>query len=136
MLAFFQKRLRLAWLPLVVLTAAGCGGGPEKCYLEGRVTFQGNAVAEDHIVFYAPATGTGASAVLDEDGAYRIEEPVPPGDYIVTIVALAPPPGMGPVKTPPPKPGDVPRKYRQEKTTDLRPKVTPGKNRLDFDLKP
>lgn len=128
------------WMPrgaaaiiLVTGLSAGCGPRVAECFIEGHITLPGRALAEHHVVFYAPATGAGASAAIDEQGDFHIDGSVPPGEYVVTIVPLTPPPGM--VNKPRPR-SPVPARYHDEKTTDLKTTIVAGKNRCDFELRP
>jgi hypothetical protein len=92
------------------------------------------------VYFFAPDLGLGGTAVLDENGDYQVKGAVRPGNYLVTIVQMphGPPEARGepPRPAPPPLPDYLPKKYLQDKTTDLQVQVAAGKNRFDFDLKP
>lgn len=129
--------MRLPSRVVVVILAtgiiAGCSGGVPQCFIDGHVRLAGQTLAEHHVVFYAPATGAGASAAIDERGDFHIDGSVPPGEYVVTIVALAPPPGMA--NKPRPR-SPVPARYQDDKSSDLKATIVAGKNRCDFELRP
>src|SRR5262249_4018832 len=103
-----------------------------------KVTFQDKPVKGGQVVFFDPNLGIGASAILTDDGEYRIAGPVRPGNYIVTIAEMPAPPPLPRGDKPPPRvpPPSVPKKYFDEKTTDLKVDVVPGINRFELDLKP
>jgi hypothetical protein len=127
-----RKRVALA-AGLAAALAFGCGG-PAPGTLEGRVTFQGKPVTDNHVAFFSPEAGVGASAELDTDGRFRVAGAVTPGRYAVWI---EPPPRASPLENlPPPKAGPVPMKYRRQETTDLTVDVAGGRNRFDLQLTP
>lgn len=72
-----MKRMSLnvcaALAVMSTLTWAGCGrsGLPETATVHGRITHQGNPVAEAKIMFQ-PDQGRPATAVTGPDGAYRL----------------------------------------------------------------
>jgi hypothetical protein len=111
----------------------GCGAGVPQCFIDGHVNLAAPALRDHHVVFYASATGAGASAAIDERGDFHIDGSVPPGEYVVTIIPLAPPPGMA--NKPRPR-SPVSSRYQDEKSTDLKATIVAGKNRCDFELRP
>jgi hypothetical protein len=75
----------LAALAVGLAAAAGCGGGPPKAHVRGKVTFDGKPLAEGIIQFFPTgATGQTASAPI-KDGVYDAEASV--GEMKVTISA-------------------------------------------------
>ena len=81
---FFAVAASIAW----AATCVGCGGSGLST-VEGKVTFEGEPVAEGSIVF-EPADGIGSAAGgLITGGQYRLEGEagVPPGGKIVRITA-------------------------------------------------
>jgi hypothetical protein len=129
----------LCWAAAVIgtLAASGVTGcQPAKSRLEGKVTCQGQPVTDQHVNFFEPALGIGASAPLGSDGTFRVDGEVSPGNYEVWLVKPAPPPGgaapapQDSAKTSP----RVPARYAQKDTSDLRAKVVAGKNHFEFEL--
>jgi hypothetical protein len=123
-------------LALVVMACLpGCG--PPAGQVSGKVTFEGKSVTEGRITFQSLA-GPADEAVLESNGTYSIEKPLPVGEYKVTITPLVvrqQVDGKGPivgVEKPAP---DIPQKYRTIGTTDLRATVKDGKNQFNFDMK-
>src|SRR4051794_4563644 len=118
---------------LLGLGLAACDRGPARCSVEGKVSFRGQPLTGCDVVFFSADAG-GGSAPLDAQGAFRVDGFLAPADYVVTFVTPAPPPSAAPTGRPPaPK---VPDKYRHETTSDLRARVVPGENHVDFELKP
>src|SRR5687767_8123593 len=85
---------------VVLVLAAGCGGGRAPGRVTGRVLLDGKPVPGG-ILSFVPADfkGPGASATVDESGGYTVE--LPPGEVLVSFdnAAFAPPP---PRQLPPP----------------------------------
>jgi hypothetical protein len=121
-----------------LLAAVGCGpSGPPMGKLAGRVTSGGQPMAGLEVSAMLTREGVGASALLDADGRFAIDEPLPLGEYVITVnpPPMSPPtPGQAP--PPPPTKTPIPRKYRLEKTSNLRAPLKPGANWFDFDLTP
>jgi hypothetical protein len=134
----------LAWAALAAAAGglAGCGpGGPPIGQVEGRVTFKGKPVTEGTVSF-ANDAGHGGEAPLDKDGRYVVKNRqggLPVGDYVVTVTPATYLDSSDP-KTPPvveeKAAPNIPERYRRVGGSPLRGSVKPGKNELDFDMKP
>ena len=125
-------------LPLAVLLClSGCGrGGAPVGEVSGQVTFEGTPVGEGRVTFQSES-GAADEALLNKDGTYAIEKPMPAGEYKVVVMPLivrerADPRGpvVG-VEKPAP---DIPPRYRTVGSTNLIATVKEGKNDLNFDM--
>lgn len=140
---------------LVVLLAL-CGSGVVGCQpsrpageLVGRVTVDGKAL-DTGVVCALSTDGLGGIASLDEAGAFRFADGLPPGTYRVW---LEPPPsltgGPGPDTSPQSPEGQaiiahdkavrsfrsrVPKPFLSQLTTPLTVTVTEGPNELPIDI--
>jgi hypothetical protein len=121
-----------------VLCLAGCRGGTPMGQVAGKVTFQGKPVSQGRVSFQNPATGASDEALLNNDGTFAVESPLPVGEYKVMVMPLvvrekADPRGpvVG-VERPAP---DIPEKYRTIGTTDLKATVKEGKNDIPLEMK-
>lgn len=124
-----------------VSATSGCSGKNRELpggEASGTVTFNGKPVREGLITFMNEEAGLGDETKLDGEGRYAFKKPIPTGDYKVTIM---PPvekvreekgPEVGVLKKMP----DIPERYHNTTTTELRATVKEGKNTLDFDMKP
>jgi len=106
----------------------------------GKVTYKGQPVKEGTITLVDDVHGTGGGAELDGEGNYRIVTPeggLPPGTY---QVAIQPPqveessngntaPAMVPKNMP-----DIPEKYRNIRTSELKVVVKEGDNTYDVNM--
>ena len=77
-----------AW---VALAAIGCGGAPEQTNVTGKITFDGQPVANGQIEFEPQGAGRMAFAAI-ADGGYATakDRGVQPGKYLVRITATRP----------------------------------------------
>jgi hypothetical protein len=123
----------------------GCG----KSEVSGRVTVQGEPIADGRIVFIAEDGHLDSSPI--QDGAYLVRRP-PIGKVKITVTSTPPafnnpraagsgkPERFGNHKVPETDPNrkfvPVPFKYSDEKTTDLTYEVTSGKQEHNIDLTP
>lgn len=128
-------KLAVSALVLTMCVAAGCRQSAtwEMCSVAGTVTYQGKPVTDGFVVFTNAKTGVTHSGRLDEQGRYSIPE-LPVGEY---KVHLGDPPPPGPESSEsgaPLKPLDVPPRLKSPETSSLSAKLSPGKNRLDFNL--
>jgi hypothetical protein len=131
---------------LALMTLMGCGNTSE---VRGTVKVNGETVNSGNIVFIAE-DGHQESAVI-MDGSYAIPK-APIGKVKITIVSTKPTAGIphaGRMAGAPPeiqakasgtsgpkKFVDVPKKYSDEKTTDLTYEVKSGKQEYNIDLPP
>jgi hypothetical protein len=148
--------IRTRWLLvgcLVAVVVAGCGG-PRLGRVTGRVTVAGKPVTSGTIMFH-PDAGPTAVGTIGPNGTYTLTT-IKPGDgalvgsHRVTIQATT----VGAGSMVEPKSIDeelalrhkgkvlvagkvewvVPEKYSRLETTELKAKVDPGSNTLDFDI--
>lgn len=127
------------WLPVfgLVLLVAGCGGGKLGSHVAGKVTLDGEPLAEGTISFVAVDGQTATAGATISNGTYSLD--LPPGPKKVEITATKV------VGTRPTYEGDpnspmenttkqiIPVRYNEK--TELTREVAPGKNTFDFDLK-
>jgi hypothetical protein len=138
--SFFVPHRLFAPLAFAVGLAGilGCGKYTPAGEVSGQVTFKGKPVAEGLVSFMNAEAGTGGEGRIT-NGTYSLAAPLQPGEYKVTVMPLVvrqQDGGRGPevgVEKPAP---DIPNKYRTIGTTDLKASVKPGKNEVNFDLKP
>jgi hypothetical protein len=104
--------------------------------ISGRVTMNGKPASGLVVSLFLPSRGVGASAVVGVDGSFEILEPIPTGEYVVTIMLPVPMPPTPGAAAPPPPAFQVPAKYGNDKTTDLRATVNPGANSVELKLSP
>jgi len=122
----------------LTLTLPGCGPSVSVGQVGGKVTCDGQPVAEGVVTFHNPDTGDAAQAELKPDGTFQVsnaEGGLPPGDYRVTIM----PPTVQLPDTAETEGGlgfkevtNIPEKYRSAKTSELTATVQTGSNNLDF----
>lgn len=121
----------------MLLALAAClviGCGKQRTYtVTGKVTFRGGPVKEGTIMFLNPTTQDANQAPLGTDGTYTIK--VPPGSYQVVVQPTLMQIGG---QTGPPDyvlkgADDIPERYRQPETTDLRAEITANAT-IDFDM--
>lgn len=132
-----------SWTLSVILAVsgvfAGCGpGGPEIASVEGRVTLDGEPLANAAIVFI-PEDGRPAGATTDKDGHYVLNftegrSGAIPGKNLVRVTTVRDA-GETEDGTPiPASPERIPMKYNAQ--SELSFDVKPGeKNVANFDLK-
>lgn len=125
------------------MIVVGCGkSGPEKYPVTGKMTFQGQPVGEGTVQFYNPAVGS-VGVKLGATGEFSFAElgGLVSGDYSVYVEPpeqyTTPPPAGGMQNLPPPKEyPNIPEKYRQVITSDLKAPVKSKPNKFEFDMKP
>jgi len=125
-------------VPFVLLFILGCGSkfGAE---VRGVVSNDGQPLPLGTVAFHPVASGTPAYGTIQADGSYTVrtgsQPGLPPGEYIVTVVAREPntqrSEGGGP-----PEPGKLltSSKYTEKNTSGLRITVTKGRNDFPIDL--
>jgi hypothetical protein len=119
----------------LLLAGAGCGSADRPIDIRGKVTFQGQPVAEGMVQFNETKTGHGAEVPLGPDGTY--EAKLPAGTYTAVIL----PPLIMESRGGPPDPQfkkvkNIPEKYRSTVTSGLTAAVSADKTVHDFDMKP
>jgi len=135
----------------LLVALSGCGSGPPRGLLAGRVTNRGQAVTKARIYFENAEQGTGAVVELNEQGRFEVataEGPgLPPGVYQVAIkpqgAGAAPsrsgelPPealaGSSASKDPPPMNELIPAKFYDFAESGLKIEIRDGKN-PDWDI--
>jgi hypothetical protein len=102
--------------------------------IAGKVTFQGKPVTTGKVSFSSVATGTGAIAILDETGTYRLATPIKVGEYQVAVLPPDPPSPMAMAQNAKLSVSPVPAKFRSAASSGLTTTVKPGQNTADFAL--
>jgi hypothetical protein len=123
------------------LLVSGCGSGVERGRIFGKITFQGQPVAEGLVLFRDAAKGIHMSANLKQDGTYEITTVegagLPLGIYRVCVCPPLAVPFMGSGAPPKPKEyANIPKIYRRYETSGLSLTVRQGANPFDIDMKP
>ncbi|MDB5341216.1 MAG: hypothetical protein JWN70_6835 [Planctomycetaceae bacterium] len=122
---------------------AGCGSSgppaPKVGTVSGKVKFKGEPVKEGQVLFEDPTQGQLAGANLKSDGTYYVttaEGGLRVGTYgvKVTAVPVASDPVMNPKPVPPADPANIPKKYRNAKTSGLTLVVKQGGNTYDIEM--
>lgn len=126
-------------LATVLITASGCGGAFDAS-VDGEVTLDGVPLNTGTVTFAPVSPGSAAFAKVDENGYYRLktgrEVGLPPGDYVVTVVARDKPASLyGENGGPPPAGKQItPEWYRSAESSGLAYTVEPGGNTIDLQL--
>jgi len=122
-----------------LFTLPGCGETstmPKTVEVAGTVTLNGKPLTEGGMInFTSSSTGDAAIARIGPDGRFLFDNGVLPGTYQVTITPvesdILPAPGV----TPPTLNLEIPSKYTDLTSTDLKATVAPGSDEFTFDLK-
>ncbi len=134
----------LAWawsLALLSATLVGCGSEEMRGRITGKITFRGQPVSEGMVLLCNNAKGIHMTARLKPDGRYEITTAkgvgLPVGAYQVCVC----PPLMEPNNDMHTAPKiqqypNIPKKYRDYKTSDLTLNVQEGENSFDVEMKP
>ncbi len=141
-----MKRSLLTIILCLCGSLAGCGStepGPERTIVTGKVTFEGEPVAQGHI-WFIPVSGrqgpqAGAAII---DGQYRVENKggVPVGDCQVKITAERPQADTkivsdgGPEEIPTAQ--FIPARYNEKTELTAQIELRPEPVEKNFDLKP
>ena len=127
-----------------VLASLGCQSDEQSVVdVQGRVTYQGQAVSTGTISFSPKSAGVGtaqrpATAVLGADGTYRLKAfrnrfGMPPGEYAVSVLSY-----QGSMLDPSSLKYLVPKKFSETGTSGLLanvPESHTGLLELNFDIK-
>ncbi len=120
-------------LAVAACLVLGCGNQRVVYTVTGKVTFRGAPVTEGTILFLNPTTQDANQVPLGTHGTYTIK--VPPGSYKVVVQPTLV--QIGGQKGPPDYvlkgADDIPERYRQPETTDLRAEITANAT-VDFDM--
>ena len=118
----------IAWV------VVGCAPSYESSVF-GVVTLDNQPLPLGTVKFYPVGPGPVAYGKINADGSYAVkigsDDGLPPGEYIVTVVSMTPPPEgvsreLGELLTP--------QRYGQQQSSDLKFTVEPGKNVIDLEL--
>lgn len=130
------------YLVMATLTISGCSqSGPTSWPVTGKVTFQGIPVSVASIRFSNPQAGVDVTAKLDKDGKYIVVTGrgagLPEGTYDVAMMPSRKGVPVGVFLTSQePDRLDIPEKYQQPTTSNLKLAVKPGSNQFDVDMQP
>jgi hypothetical protein len=117
-----------------VAALSGCGSSPRMGTVSGKVTLQGQPLAAGTVQFTNEKLGAGASGVLDATGTYRVETPLPTGQYEVMILPPPPPAPHEMNKAATLPRSSIPAKFQNPKTSGLTATLQEGANSADFAL--
>jgi hypothetical protein len=113
---------------LVLLCAGGCG--KSLGHASGTVKFKNGAdLPRETTVTFWTADGLSYAATVGDDGSYSISD-IPAGDVVVTLTQ--PVPQFAPGKRQGSKPGPVPPRYKDQKSTPLKYPIQKGGNKIDI----
>ena len=135
-MAYWTKCLISATL----LVAAGCGG-EDRGYLTGTVTLSGAPTGSGTISLEpVSGVGSGAMAFVGEDGKYSVisagrEEGAHVGEYRVKIEGGNRGDFGSEGAAPAPK-SNIPARYANYETSDLKVTIESGENEFDIELQP
>lgn len=126
---------RLTWI-LLLLILPGCGDSQSTGTPHGKVTYDGKPVPDATIQLQSAETGHAAATPVNAQGEFRFEEPVPVGEYMVSINPAyeAPVAGEGDENFTPPERPDIPERYRSGAGSELKVTVEEGEHALDIQM--
>lgn len=125
-----------ALLLLSLALLLGCSG--QNASVTGMVTLDGQPLDRGAVSFHAIGSGPTAVGQIDTTGRYTLkigeDAGLPPGEYVVTVVASEDP--LPPKGFDSPTPGELitPARYGSMQTTDIRKCVVAGDNQIDLAL--
>lgn len=119
-----------------LMAAGGCSG---EARVSGSVTFDNQPLNTGVVSFHPVGEGPVALGQIDDSGNYTVAvgsgAGLPPGEYVVTVVANEP---LVQPKDPrmAPSPGKriTPEKYAAKEKSDLKYTVKPGSNTIDLSI--
>ena len=119
-----------------LLAAGGCSG---EARVSGSVTFDNQPLTTGVVSFHPVGEGPGALGKIDESGNYTAAVGsgggLPPGEYVVTVVANEPPvQPKDPRMAPAPGKRITPEKYATKERSDLKYTLKPGSNTIDLTI--
>ena len=129
---------RIAAGIVLVLGLSGCGG-PYEASVSGVVRLDGQPVQRGTVVYYPAQEGPAVYGRINEDGSYVMrtgnDEGLPPGKYVVSVIANEPSAQQDTGGGPPPLgKAIVPTWYRSKATSGLVFQVQPGHNDIALEL--
>lgn len=128
------QKLRRSVVALALLALAGCSNGKPTGAVAGSVTCNGAVVMSGNVNLVS-TTGAAAMAKITEAGTFKVDGPLPAGEYRVYLSAPVPeplPPGTKPPKM---MKFEVPAKFTDPATTKVTVTVKPGANDLPIEFK-
>lgn len=131
------SRVGLLAVGFVLLGIVGCGGSSKTMgTVEGKVTYQGKPVSGAQVMLQSPETGVADTGRLNDQGYYKIANPLAIGKYLVSVVPIQdlPPAGSGKPVPPPANPENIPVRYRTSDKSGLEVKVVKGSNTFDVKM--
>ncbi len=132
----FANSLLVLGATLFVLS--GCGGIYDAS-VSGVVTLDGTPLPRGTVSFNPETPGPSSYGQIDSSGRYTVmtgrEQGLPPGNYVLTVVANEPPTEPGKNGGPPPAGKPItPRWYRSLSSSGLKYTVEKGSNQIDLEL--
>lgn len=123
---------------LACVALCGCGGAYDS-YVSGTAMLDGSPLSRGTVAFNPEGQGPSAYGRIESSGEYTIqtgrEEGLPPGQYLVTVVANEAPTKEGRDGGPPPAGKPItPAWYRSKKTSGLSFTVDSGSNEINLEL--
>ncbi|MCH8829699.1 MAG: carboxypeptidase regulatory-like domain-containing protein [Planctomycetes bacterium] len=133
-------------LPVLALSVvlSGCGDSAvdkEAGTVSGTVKFE-NKLLSEGVVTFEDKQGNSGRGKVDSGGKYTIDNPLPPGEYTVTVVPLSaagmdvPPGESGSVDRKKKVKSDarIPKAYHNHTTTDLKFTIKAGENTYNIKM--
>jgi hypothetical protein len=127
---------------LCLSALAGCQRGEELGHVTGKVTYRGQPVTPGFVIFANTTKGVYMTAPLDAEGQFEVAMAqgfgLPLGEYAIGVSPPLMDHPLGPIAEPPEadKRKDIPRRYRDPATSDLKHEVKSGENVIELDLEP
>lgn len=121
-----------------IITSAGCSPTEPIAQMSGTVTYEGQPITEGLIVVSNSQAGVYLTAAVT-GGSYEIKTAkngIPPGDYRIAITPPLVDHPVGPILERPKlaKYRQIPKRYRDESTSNFTAQLEAGKNIVDFDM--
>lgn len=133
--AMLNRAIVISLLTYVILSACGCTS--QFATVTGQITLAGEPLTTGNVSFHPVSSGAVAVGTIQANGSYSVATGsaagLPPGEYIVTIVATKPIMPTPENSQPVPELLTLP-KYGSKETSDLRCTLKAGANRQNFDL--
>ena len=115
---------------LLLMVTAGCGSsGPQVAPVHGRVTLDGQPLANADIAFQPEGAQRASIGRTNQDGRYELAYKLGQSGAIVGKHTVSVEVSEELVRNPPP----IPERYASK--SELHPEVKPGDNEINFELK-
>jgi len=111
----------------------GCSGGAPTGTVKGTVTGADGPPSGAYVNFFDDQSGVGGGTLIGPDGKFAFEQPLPVGQYAVTIVPPSAPPPLGDAAAAA-APPEIPKKFQSAATSELSAAVASGENDFQFTL--